>query len=215
MKFRLVEKLFEDVINEAKQDEINFREFVGDDKLVDLFISLKKNFKSPYNDFYYWIKKGKAGNKEEVVAELKDYVEENKPKKDKFASEEEEVAAMPAASSGAKKIAEQDGYEVYHITTPEASVKYGLLVGGRAKWCISGGYYDGKQDNGVLGEAKKYFNDYINRDFEDIFFVIGHGTKYALCIESYDPLKYQIWNQADSQVKEIPELNDLYWDDET
>lgn len=103
MKFRLVEKLFEDVINEAKQDEINFREFVGDDKLVDLFISLKKNFKAPYNDFYYWIKKGKAGNKEEVVAELKDYVEENKPKKDKFASEEEEVAAMPAASSGAKK----------------------------------------------------------------------------------------------------------------
>lgn len=204
MKFRLVEDLFEDVINEAKADELKFREWAQDDKLADLFISLKKNFKSPYNDFYYWMKRD--------VDELKDYIDENKPKSMKAKSEEEEVSAMPEAND-VEKVAEQDGYTIYKINTPEASVKYGLVVGGRAKWCISGGYYDGKNDGGVLAEAKKYFNDYVGNQYQDIFFVIGHGTKYALCVKSYDPLRYDIWNQQDSTVREIPELDDVYWDD--
>jgi hypothetical protein len=77
MKFKLIEEL----VLEAKADEMKFREWAKDDKLADLFISLKKNFKSPYNDFYYWMKRD--------VDELKDYIEENKPKSDKIKSEEE------------------------------------------------------------------------------------------------------------------------------
>lgn len=193
MKFRLIE---------SKADQQKLIDFAGE-KIATQFFDNRKLYKSPENDIYYWLKKSPE--------ELKDFMEKHKTVNQKTKSEIEQILEMPAAND-VDLIAKQDGYTIYKINTPEASVKYGLVVGGKAGWCISGGYYDGKEDGKILEEARHYFEEYLDTTYEAYYFIIGHRTKYALCVRSVDDnqAEYDIWDKNDDPVSDIPDLSDLY-----
>ena len=141
---------------------------------------------------------------------MKNILSNNQTEKQKVESEIDKILKMPE-SNDVVKLGNYDGYEVYKINSPEASVKYGLVVGGKAGWCISGGYYN--KEGSLLEEATQYFNDYLKRAYKGYFFVIGHGTKYCICIkelkseDDFVSRDIEIWNQEDETVEDIPQLN--------
>ena len=132
---------------------------------------------------------------------LREVLKKYQSEEDSIANQIEEVCQMPE-SNEVRYLGEDNGWKCYEILSPEASVKYGLKVGGKAGWCISGGYYEGQEDGSILEEARHYFNSYRNR-FDAYYFIIGHGTKFAICPNGDEA---QIWNQRDNEVDadEIP-----------
>ena len=140
-------------------------------------------------------------NTDNVKNALKEAVKKYQSEKASVEDQIEEICQMPEADE-VRYLGEDNGWKCYEILSPEASVKYGLKVGGKAKWCISGGYFDGEKD--VLEEAEHYFEDYKS-NFDTYYFIIGHGTKFAICPKRGEE-EAQIWNQQDDEVDadEIP-----------
>lgn len=199
------------------------------DKLANSFIKVMKNPNMPnacknidrWNKFYRLAKEGKLSNddfykfaKDECKIDFyRNYYDDELPnenaiinlcsevvkayqsEEDSIANQIEEVCQMSEADE-VRDLGEDNGWKCYEILSPEASVKYGLKVGGKAKWCISGGYFDGKKD--VLEEAEYYFNDYKNT-FDTYYFIIGNGTKFAICPKRGEE-EARIWNQQDDEV---------------
>ena len=172
--------LNEDLFLESKADEQKLIDFAGEG-LAKRFFALKSRLKAPENDLYYWLKKPK----EELSARLDD-LESIKTRKEK----------ENTAREGAELVAENDYYKVYHITTYEASVKYGK----NTQWCISGSK---RWNNGENGE--QYFNDYTAKGVQFYFFIpkTVENEKYAI---AYMPqnIRYQIFNETDDEVDSIP-----------
>ena len=135
---------------------------------------MKQRLKAPENDLYYWLKK----DKQELLDKL-DELEATQTRSQKSAQ----------AQEGAKLIYNQDGWKVYHITTYEASVKYGK----HTQWCISGSK---RWSNGERGE--EYFNDYTSRGIEFYFYIKNNDEKYALALT--DDNDYEIYNQVDDDI---------------
>ncbi len=159
---------------ESKVDQQKLIDYVGEDT-AKLFFSMKDRLKSPENDIYYWLKR--------EPSELEDRLSELQVTKTRSQKEDE-------ASKGAELIYNQNGWKVYHITTYEASVKYGK----NTQWCISGSK---RWSNGEYGE--KYFNDYTSKGVEFYFYIKNNDEKYALaCIPQNG--YYQVFNQVDDDV---------------
>lgn len=134
-------------------------------------------------------------NTDNVKNALKDAVKKYQSEEDSIANQIEEICQRPEADE-VRYLGEDNGWKCYEILSPEASVKYGLKVGGKAKWCISGGYFDGEKD--VLEEAEHYFEDYKS-EFDTYYFIIGNGTKFAICPKRGEE-EARIWNQQDDEV---------------
>ena len=116
MRFRLVEKVF----GESKADEQRLIDFAGED-LARRFLKLRQRFKSPENDLYYWIKNKNTKELEQAVSNLEMVKSNTQSKKE-------------IGDKGATLVCESEHWKVYHITTFEASQKYGR----DSKWCITG-----------------------------------------------------------------------------
>ena len=123
----LYEKL--SVLNEAKQDRINFINFFRSQgwnesnaiNAVERFDKIRQILKSPENDYYYWIKKGDT---DEVYAKIKEVETEQEIKK----------IDKSIIAAGAYEVDDTDHWKVYHITNYEAARVYGR----DSKWCITG-----------------------------------------------------------------------------
>lgn len=126
---------------------------------------------------------------------LRKVLKKYQSEEDSVEAQIEEICQMPEADE-VRYLGEDNGWKCYEILSPEASVKYGLKVGGKAKWCISGGYFDGEKD--VLEEAEHYFEDYKS-EFDTYYFIIGNGTKFAICPKRGEE-EARIWNQRDDEV---------------
>lgn len=159
---------------ESKVDQQKLVDYVGEDT-AKLFFSLKDRLKSPENDIYYWLKR--------EPTELEDRLSELQSTKTRREKDEE-------ASEGAELIYNKDGWKVYHITTYEASAKYGK----NTKWCIAGSKY---WSNGEHGE--EYFNQYTSNGIEFYFYIKNGTEKYAL---AYNPDfdEYQVFNAEDDDI---------------
>lgn len=150
--------------------------------------------KSPYNDIYYWMKKDNW----ELEAYLKDLAS---TKTDK---EERELARQ-----GAEKVYSDENWDVYHITTYQASKQYGK----GSKWCITGSRE--ADTNGMGGEY--WWNTYTNQGVTFYFyFDKKNNTKYAVAVYPYaDDIalaKREIFNAEDKQIqsiKDAPQGNNL------
>ena len=161
------------ILVESKADEQRLIDFAGED-LAKRFFSMKSRLKSPENDIYYWLKRSPE--------ELEDRL--NKLEITKTRSQKDSEA-----SEGAELIYNKNGWKVYHITTYEASAKYGK----NTQWCISGSK---RWSNGERGE--EYFNDYTSKGIKFYFYIKGNDEKYALALGTNG--NYQVFNQVDDEV---------------
>ena len=191
--------LFTEELNEAKEDKEKFINWLIDahkeagmnqelatstaNHFVDMFLNLKQRIKSPYNDFYYWMKNSTQNDFIDYINKLSKEVEDRKQAKQK-------------EKDGAELIYSDDTWKVYHITNYEASAKYGKGT----KWCITGTkrWNDGE-------DGKETFLDYHEKNHVEFYFFIKNGTeKYALAV--YPGGKaYEIFNAEDVSIAYIPE----------
>ncbi len=125
------------LIIESKEDKIKFQKWVLDGvnssnvtdsnheqlatNLFNKFLELKSRIKSPYNDFYYWMKNSTFEDFYRYIIQLSTEVDKSNETKQK-------------EKEGARLVYSDKDWKVYHITTYEASAKYGK----NTKWCISG-----------------------------------------------------------------------------
>ena len=185
---RVYEELSE--LNEGKLDTQKLVDFAGED-LAKRFFLVKNRLKSPENDLYYWIKNKTPEELEAAIQALETTKSKTQTKK--------------ATSDDAKLVAENNDWKVYHITSYEASQKYGRDT----RWCITGASNQ---------QGEHYWDDYHkNRGVEFYFFIAkenyntrGVDSKYALAVW---PIKkaYQIFNQQDHliQLSEAPFIKEL------
>lgn len=173
---------------EGKLSNDDFYKFAKDECKIDF-----------YRDYY----DDELPNENAIINLCSDVVKTYQSEEDSVANQIEEICQMPEADE-VRYLGEDNGWKCYEILSPEASVKYGLKVGGKAGWCISGGYYEGKEDGSILEEAEHYFENYKS-DFDTYYFIIGHGTKFAICPKRGEE-EARIWNQRDDEVgaDEIP-----------
>ena len=92
--YKMLNESFEKMLNEAKQDEINFANVFGAE-MKDRFKAQKQRMSAPQNDFYYWIRKAKE-DLEGTIEELDSFVSElehrkTRKQKSKLASEGAEI----------------------------------------------------------------------------------------------------------------------------
>lgn len=187
-------KIRESLLQEGKQDIENFKKWIenNEDSNARLmsdgnkeafvnnwateFNNIRQNLKSPYNDFYYWIKLNDWNA-------FTKFMLEQRNKKD----------AKQREKDGARLIYSDNDWKVYEITTYEASVKYGA----NTKWCISGSK---RWSNGENGQG--YWDDYTSKGVKFYFF-IGKDTKYAIAIYP-NGTDFEIFDAQDNSIAYIP-----------
>ena len=191
-------------LRESKEDKIKFRNWIKDgasksfsdlpedrldtfaDRVTDTFIEYKQRLKSPYNDFYYWMKNSNFEDFYNYIRELQAKVGQDKLTKEK-------------EKDGARLVYSDDTWKVYEITTYEASAKYGKGT----KWCISGSK---RWSNGERGS--EYFNDYYSQNGVRFYFFINKdGNKYALAV--YPEGSCEIFNAEDVGIPFIPNAPEI------
>jgi hypothetical protein len=158
-EFKLYENMWE--LTEAKADIQRLIDFAGQD-LADRYEAVKKRFKAPENDLYYWIKNKTVDELEQAVSEVENTKSNTQVKKD-------------LADEGAELVQETPHWKVYHITSFAAAQKYGRDT----KWCITG----------LVDSGDMYWNDYKEQD-ADFYFLLtageydprGKDSKYALAL---------------------------------
>jgi hypothetical protein len=182
-------KLWEELseLNEAKADTEKLINFAGEE-LANKFLDLKSKLKAPENDLYYWIKK----TPEELEAFLTK-VEETKSN----------TQVKKEADQGAKLVCSSEHWNVYHITTFEASQKYGRDT----KWCITG----------INNWGDKYWNEYIENGIQFYFLITkgdydprGKYSKIAIAVCEYPP-SCEVFNQQDTRMTldKIPYIEEI------
>lgn len=212
------------LLKESKEDQERFANFLNDEKLADEFFRRKSAFKPPYNDYQYWMRVVRDKN------QLKDFMSKA-TKQDRFWEEAKKYIDNEYADD-VEIVSKQDGYTIYKINTPEASVKYGLFVGGKAQWCISGAFYEDGSSNEIGGDW--YFADEVEEhwdhytiDDDSVFFAIMDTSnkfspkKWALVMNpdyellgiTYNEAVYGIWDTGDHEVAHIPGLTDVWYED--
>ena len=187
-------KIRESLLQEGKQDKENFKKWIENNdgsparymssgnkeafvnNWANEFNNIRQNLKSPYNDFYYWIKLNDWNA-------FTKFMQEQRNKKD----------AKKREKDGARLIYSDSNWKVYEITTYEASVKYGA----NTKWCISGSK---RWSNGENGRG--YWNDYTSKGVKFYFF-IGKNTKYAIAIYP-NGTDFEIFDEQDNSIAYIP-----------
>ena len=175
-------------LTEAKADNQRLIDFAGQE-LADRFLAIKDKLKAPENDLYYWIKNKTTDELEQVITEIED----------KAASKK---AVQNKADQGATLVCDTAHWKVYHITTFEASQKYGR----DSRWCITG----------VNDYGDKYWKDYTGRGIKFYFAIAkqnydprGEDSKFALAVYPDNSL-IELYNQVDDRAN----IDDMpYWEE--
>lgn len=190
-------------LTEAKADTQRLVDFAGED-LANRFLAIRNTLKAPENDLYYWIKNKTTDELAQFISNIENTRADKKREIDK-------------AESGAKLVKETAHWKIYHITTFEASQKYGR----DSQWCITG----------VNDYGDRYWKQYTEQGVSFYFLITkgnynprGCDSKFALAI--YSNNMAEVYNQQDDRVSfydipyydeiEIPglDVDDLNWEDE-
>ena len=185
--YNFLNEKFNNMLNEAKQDEINFANVFGAE-LKDRFKALKQRMRSPENDFYYWISKSKE-DLEGTIEELDKFLSG-------FENKQTRSQKRKLAEEGADVVFEDEEWIVLKINTYAAAAKYGAGT----TWCITG-RYSGAEDRGEY-----YFNSYKEEYGWDYYFYIkkdgrdleGRQEKWCLCYANDDD--WCIYNAEDDNI---------------
>lgn len=187
--FNIYEELSE--LNEAKADTQRLVDFAGED-LANRFLAIKNRLKAPENDLYYWIKSKTPADLDAAVRSIENSKSNTQLKKD-------------IADEGAKLVAETEHWKIYHITTFEASQKYGR----DSKWCITG----------AIGGGDRYWKQYTDAGIEFYFLITkdtynprGTDSKFAVAVYTKElEGNVEIYNQQDTLVyaEDIPYSDEI------
>ena len=170
-------------LTEAKVDRDRMKQW-GGEELFNRFMELKNRLTQPENDMNYWTSTKRPHSPEELIAILDRLEGETKAKKEREKAKKE----------GAELIYEDDNWYVYHITTFEASKKYGA----GSRWCITG-----KNLSGEDAYGNRYWDIYTRNGDKFYFFLKkGSNDKWALALHSNGD--FEIFNAADRAVDGIP-----------
>jgi hypothetical protein len=171
-------------LSEAKADTRRLIDFAGED-LAARFLAVKNKLKTPENDLYYWIKNKTVDELEQAVSATEGTKSSTQIKKD-------------IADQGAELVADTEHWRVYHITTFDASQRYGRDT----QWCIAG----------INNYGDRYWKQYTERGVEFYFFITkgpydsrGRDSKFAVAIYS-DHNAYEVFDQQDNNVGSIKEI---------
>jgi len=166
----------EKTLEEDKQGKDKFISLFGKE-LSDRFFKLKQRLTSPFNDISYWMKK----KPEELKLKLDD-IESKKTVKQK----------QEIAKEGSKLLYSDTSWDVYEISTIEASIKYGKGT----KWCISGVDCNPKEmwDYYMGGALSPKFN---KESSIFVFFMRKKGEKWAVLFDK-NTKNYIIWTDFDT-----------------
>ena len=176
-------------LNESRADIQRLIDFAGED-LANRFLNVKSRLKVPENDLYYWIKNKTQDELEQAVVDVENSKSVSQTKKD-------------IADAGAELIQETAHWKVYHITSYEASQKYGRDT----KWCITG----------INDYGDKYWKEYTDKGIIFYFLITkenydarGTDSKFAIAKIPENP-NYEIYNQQDDRVDgvDIPYYEEL------
>ena len=142
---------------------------------------------------------------EDISKILKEFIKQFESLKESTSQEYKEILNSPRAND-VEIVAKNNAWTVYKINTPEASVKYGLFVGGKAKWCLSGAYYESNNiEDTLLKEVERYYNSYLRNENDKLYFVINTdgstNNKYAI-IDYGNSLRF--WDKDDERIKYLP-----------
>ena len=175
---------------EAKADTEKLIAYAGED-LTNRFLAVKNRLKAPESDLYYWIKNKTVDELEQAIINIENTKSATKAKRD-------------IADEGAELVCESEHWKVYHITTFEASKKYGRDT----KWCITG----------INGYGDKYWKEYTNDAGVKFYFLIakenydarGENSKFAIAL--YPRGLGEVFNQQDDKVhfNDIPYIGEVY-----
>lgn len=178
-----------DALNEAKADTEKLINFAGEE-LANKFLALKTKLKAPENDLYYWIKNKTPEELASFLAEVEGTKSNTQLKKE-------------TSDQGAKLVCSSEHWNVYHITTFEASQKYGRDT----KWCITG----------VNNWGDKYWKEYTENGIQFYFLITkgdydprGKYSKIAIAVCEY-PFSCEVFNQQDTPMRlnNIPYLDEI------
>lgn len=187
-EFKLWESMWDNTLTEAKADTQRLIDFAGED-LANRFINIKPKLKSPENDLYYWIKNKSVDELEQVVLKAENTQSRTSTKKD-------------IADQGAELVCSSEHWNVYHITTFEASQKYGR----DSKWCITG----------INNYGDRYWTSYTQQGVDFYFLITKHNynprgedSKFALAI--YPNNRCEVFDQQDSSIalESIPYIDEV------
>lgn len=185
------------ILNEAKQDTLNFKNFFmkngysdsDSDDIVSRFNKIKLKLKGPERDYYYWMKR----NPQEVfnkILSTEQAAEATKATKEKIAD-------------GAELVKETKYWKIYHITNFEAAQEYGR----DSQWCITG----------INNYGRNYWDSYTKRGYTFYFLITkqnydprGNESKFAFAIHPQYEV-YQVFNQQDKQcdLYDIPHFEEI------
>lgn len=176
-------------LNEAKADTQKLVDFAGQD-IADRFLAIKNKLKAPENDLYYWIKNKTPEELEHAINKTENTKSNTQAKKE-------------IADQGAELVCSSEHWNVYHITTFEASQKYGRDT----KWCITG----------INNWGDKYWNEYKENGI-DFYFLInkeeydarGKYSKVAIALHK-NKRNCEVFNQQDTPItlSKIPYLEEI------
>ena len=170
------------ILIEAKADTQKLIDFAGEE-LAYRFLAIKNKLQPPRNDLYYWIK----NHTPERLRKAVEYAEAIKSNRQKIRD----------ASSGAELICETDNWKVYHITTFEASQKYGR----DSQWCITGvGDYGDRYWKQYTEQGVKFYFLITKGDYDPR----GYDSKFAIAV--YPNGEAEMFNQQDDRagIDEVP-----------
>lgn len=184
---KLYEKL--NSLNEAKADVQRLVDFAGDD-LANRFLAIKNKLKYPENDLYYWIKNKTASELERAIAKA-EHTKSNRQ------------LTKSVSEAGAELVCDTNHWRVYHITTFEASQKYGRDT----KWCITG----------IDNSGDWHWRCYVYRGVQFYFLISkanynarGANSKFAIALypkSSRDGfIRCEIFDQQDNKLKSFSEI---------
>ena len=197
--YDILNESFQKLLNEAKQDDINFSNVFGQE-LLDRFKAQRQRMHSPENDYYYWIRKSRE-NLEGTIEELENFVSQ-------YENRLSRRERSKLAADGADVLYDDSDWIVLKINNYEAAKKYGA----GSVWCITGRYH-GHED-----EGERWFNHYKDEFGWDYYFYIkkdgrdleGRQEKWCLCWNGEEGSEYEIWRgdqreQTEGQVSYIPD----------
>lgn len=169
---------------ESKQDTEKFMQWLGKKYApsFDEFTAIKPSLPSPYGDFYWWMKNRTPEGFASFVGK-------------QYRSHEDRKELSRKATEGANLVYSDDKWKVYHITSYEASCRYGK----NTKWCISGSKRWADNGNG-----RDFWDSYRRKGIDFYFFIRSNDEKYSLTIYPEDN-HFEIYNQNDISIPAIPD----------